>query len=152
MNVMKFKIYQLLFIPVIVAVIAMGCKKVAPNQFLKDNVTIVGYNPVIASFTTTPAGTTTAVAGSTVKLDLRYWSDDPIDKINLNATVGSGGKANVSSTGYQKAYSTVSRTDSLNLQYQVPAGTAVGTIITVEAQVVNKNSLTATSTINLKVQ
>lgn len=149
---MKFKIYQLLFIPAILAVIAAGCKKDDPNQFLKDNVTVVGYNPVIASFTTSPAGTATAAAGSTVKLDLRYWSDDPIDKINLNATVGTAAKQTISTSADQKAYSTVSKTDSLNLQYQVPAGTAVGTTIIVEAQIVNKNTLTATSTISLKVQ
>lgn len=152
---MKFKIYKLLFVSIAFAVAIASCKKPDPNQFLKDNVTVVGYNPLIASFKIVPVtvpATTTAAAGSTVKLDLRYWSDDPIDKVNLNATVGAAAKQTISTTPYQRAYSAVSRTDSLNLTYQVPAGTATGTTIVVEAQVVNKNTLTATSTINLKVQ
>lgn len=150
---MKFNIFKLLFITGTVVAALSSCKKPDPNQWLKDNTTVIGYNPVIASFTTVPSGTTTAAAGSTVKLDLRYWSDGPIDKVNLNATVGTGGtKQTISTTPYQKAYSAVSRTDSLIMQYQVPAGTASGTAIVVEAQVVNKNALTVSSTISLKVQ
>lgn len=149
---MKFKIYKLLFITGVVAAALSGCKKPDPNQWLEDNTTVIGYNPVIATFTTVPANTTTAAAGSTVKLDLRYWSDSPIDKVNLNATVGTAAKQTITTTAYQKAYSTVSRTDSLLMQYQVPAGTATGTTIVVEAQVINKNTLTVASTISLKVQ
>jgi hypothetical protein len=152
---MKIKLYKLLLASGVIAAVIAGCKKDDPNQFLKDNVTVVGYNPVIASFTTVPASTTattTVAAGATVKLDLRYWSDDAIDKVNLNATIGTAAKTTISTTPYQKAYSSVSRTDSLNLQYQVPAGTASGTTIVVEAQVINKNTLTAASTVNLKVQ
>ena len=149
---MKIKIYKLLLVTGMLAIAAIaGCKKDDPNQFLKDNVTVIGYNPVIASFTTVPT-TTTVAAGGTVKLDLRYWSDDAIDKVNLNATIGAAAKSTVLTTPYQKAYSTVSRTDSLNMQYTVPAGTGSGTTIVIEAQVVNKNTLTAASTISLKVQ
>lgn len=148
---MKLKIFILLFITGALVTALAGCKKNAPNQWLLDNTTLIGYNPVIASFTTVPASTT-ATAGSTIKLDLRYWSQDVIDKVNLNATVGTNAKQTISTTPYQKAYSNVSRTDSLLLQYQVPAGTAPGTTIVVEAQVVNKNTLTISSTLNLKVQ
>lgn len=147
---MKLKRYKLLFFPIALAAIIAGCKKDDPNQFLKDNVNIVGYNPVIASFTA--PGTQAQTPGSTIKLDLRYWSDDPIDKINLNAKVGNGASTGVLSVPYQPAYSAVSKTDSLNLQYQIPTGTPTGTTIVLEAQVVNKNALTVSSTINLKVQ
>jgi hypothetical protein len=146
---MKFNILKSLFVAGAITACFISCKKNDPDEWLKDNVTVVGKNPVIASFTI-PAGQT-ATAGSTVKLDLRYWSEDAIDKINLNATIA-GTKTTVSTTPYQKAYSSVTRTDSLILQYPIPAGTASGTTITMEAQVVNKNSLTATSTVALKVQ
>jgi hypothetical protein len=92
-------------------------------------------------------------SGTPVPLDLRYWSDDPIDKINLRATVGTGAQQLVSTTAYQKAYSSVSRTDSLILSYPVPAGLATGTAIVLEVEVVNKNTLSKKgSLITLKVK
>ncbi|WEK19522.1 MAG: hypothetical protein P0Y49_22370 [Candidatus Pedobacter colombiensis] len=132
--------------------ILSACKKNAPDQWLQENITIIGKVPVIASFTVKPPQTTNVGAGSTVTLDLRYWSDDPIDKINLRATVGSTPQQIVSTTAYQKAYSQVSRTDSLLLPYPVPTGLAVGTAIVMEVEVVNKNTLNKKATLNLKVQ
>lgn len=129
-----------------------ACKKDAPDQWLKDNIDIIGKVPVIAGFTVKPPQTTNVAAGSTVQLDLRYWSDEPIDKINLRSTVGTGAQQTVSTTAYQKAYSQVSRTDSLLLPYPVPAGLAVGTAIVMEVEVVNKNTLTKKTTLSLKVQ
>lgn len=129
-----------------------ACKKNAPDQWLKDNIDIVGKVPIIAGFTVKPPQTTNVIPGSTVQLDLRYWSDDPIDKINLRATVGAGAQQSVSTTAYQKAYSQVSRTDSLLLAYPVPAGLTVGTAIVMEVEVVNKNALTKKTMLNLKVQ
>lgn len=135
-----------------VGMLLSACKKDAPDQWLKDNITIIGKVPVVAGFTVKPPQTTNVGAGSTVILDLRYWSDDPIDKVNLRATVGSTPQQTVSTTAYQKAYSQVSRTDSLLLSYPVPTGLAVGTAIVMEVEVVNKNTLTKKSTLSLKVQ
>jgi len=150
---MRSKIFKIFILSVAIAAIFCSCKKPKPNQWLLDNVTVVGHNPVIASFSVVAPQTTTVAAGSTVNLDLRYWSEDPIDKINLNATVGAAGtKQTVSTTTDQKAYSTVSRTDSLRIQYQVPTGLASGTTIALEAQIINKNTLTAATPLNLKIQ
>lgn len=134
------------------AALFSACKKNAPDQFLKDNITIIGKVPVIATFTVVPPQTTNVVAGSPVKLDLRYWSDDEINLINLRATVGTGAQQVVSTTPYQKAYSKVSRTDSLLLSYPVPSGLTTGTSIAMEVEVVNKNALTKKLVLNLKVQ
>ncbi|PYF75605.1 hypothetical protein [Pedobacter nutrimenti] len=137
-----------------VTLLISACKKNAPDQWLQDNITIIGKVPVIASFTLKSPATTTVPGGSPAVLDLRYWSDDPIDKINLRATVGSTAQQLVSTTPYQKAYSTVSRTDSLLIPYQVPTGLAAGTSIVLEVEVVNKNTLSkkGPSTVTLKVQ
>jgi len=135
-----------------IAALFSACKKNAPDQWLKDNITIIGKVPVIAGFTVKPPQTTNVASGSTVTLDLRYWSDDPIDKINLRSTVGTTAQQMVSTTAYQKAYSMVSRTDSLLLPYTVPLGLAVGTTIVVEVEVVNKNTLTKKLPLSLKVQ
>jgi hypothetical protein len=70
----------------------------------------------------------------------------------LRSTVGTGAQQTVSTTAYQKAYSQVSKTDSLLLPYPVPAGLAVGTAIVMEVEVVNKNTLTKKTTLSLKVQ
>jgi len=129
-----------------------ACKKNDADQWLKDNVTVIGKVPVVASFTVKPPQTTTVVAGTSIQLDLRYWSDDPIDKINLRSAVGTGAQEVVSATPYQKAYSQISRTDSLLLTYPVPSGLVTGTTIAVEVEVVNKNMLTKKNVLNLKVQ
>lgn len=151
---MRSKILKIFLFSVATAAIFCSCKKPKPNQWLLDNVTIVGHNPVISTFSVVAPQTTTVAAGSTVNLDLRYWSEDPIDKINLNATVGgaAGTKQTVFTTTDQKAYSAVSRTDSLRMQYQVPAGLASGSTIALEAQIVNKNTLTAATPMTLKIQ
>lgn len=129
-----------------------ACKKNDADQWLKDNVTVIGKVPVVAAFTVKPPQTTTVAAGTSIQLDLRYWSDDPIDKINLRSAVGTGAQEIVSSTPYQKAYSQISRTDSLLLTYPVPSGLATGTSIAIEVEVVNKNTLTRKTVLTLKVQ
>lgn len=129
-----------------------ACKKNAPDQWLQDNIDIIGKVPVVASFAVKPPQTANVTSGSNVQLDLRYWSDDPIDKINLTAKVGVAAQQPVSTTPYQKAYSSASKTDSLLISYPVPSGLAVGTAIVVEVEVVNKNTLTKKATLNLKVQ
>ncbi|WP_316833945.1 hypothetical protein [Pedobacter nutrimenti] len=136
-----------------VMLLTTACKKNAPDQWLQDNITVIGKVPVVASFTIQPPATANVTSGTPVPLDLRYWSDDPIDKINLRATVGTGGQQLVSTTAYQKAYSSISRTDSLILSYPVPSGLATGTAIVLEVEVVNKNTLSKKgSLITLKVK
>lgn len=129
-----------------------ACKKDVPDQWLQDNITIVGKVPVIASFTVKPPQTTDVTSGTSLQLDLRYWSEEAIDKINLRTTVGTTAQQPVSTTAYQSAYSATSKTDSLLLSYSVPTGLAVGTAISLEIEVVNKNTLTKKTTLALKVK
>ena len=146
-HIIKF-IIGLMAVPMLFS----ACKKDAPDKWLQDNITIIGKLPVIAGFTVKPPQTLTVASGATIQLDLRYWSDDPIDKVNLRATVGAAAKQMISTTAYQKAYSTVSRTDSLLLPYAVPTGLTTGSSIVMEVEVVNKNTLTKLSTLTLKIQ
>lgn len=149
---MKNKISKLLITVFVTTVVLSSCKKNDPDQWLKDNITIIGKVPVVAGFTVKPPQTTNVMAGANVQLDLRYWSDEEIDKINLRSTVGANAQVLVSTTPYQKAYSSVSRTDSLLLGYQVPDGLVKGTSVIMEVEVVNKNTLVKKSTLTLKIQ
>lgn len=128
-----------------------ACEKDA-DQWLKDNTTVIGKLPIITSFRITPTQANNNVTvGQNVKLDLRYWSQDPIDKIELKATVGTGTIQTVSTTPYQSAYSNVSKTDSLILNYTVP-NVAVGTAIAMQVVVTNKNTLTKSTNLALTVR
>ncbi|WP_256012346.1 hypothetical protein [Desertivirga xinjiangensis] len=146
---MKSNIYLPLLL---LCFLGASCEKNAPDEWLKDNIEIVGKLPVIASLSVVPPQTSRVPAGSSLQLDLRYWSDDPVDKINLYATVGTGARQAVSTSAYAKAYSAVSRTDSLLLPYQVPAGLASGTSIKLDVEVLNQNTLSRTSSVTLTVQ
>jgi hypothetical protein len=149
---MENRTFKILIALLAMTVFTTACKKEAPDQWLQDNITIIGKVPVIASFTVKPPQNTSVTPGSSLELDLRYWSDEPIDKINLTSTVGTGAPALVSTTAYKAAYSKVSRTDSLILPYVVPAGLAVGTKISVEVEVVNQNTLTKKLVLPLTVK
>ncbi|WP_432714043.1 hypothetical protein [Pedobacter sp.] len=149
---MKHTNFKIITALMAIALFASACKKNAPDQWLQDNITIIGKVPVIASFTVKAPNTISVTAGSPLQLDLRYWSDEPMDKINLRSAVGTGAQQLVSTTAYQKAYSTVSRTDSLLIPYTVPAGLATGSKISVEVEVVNKNTLTKKLALTLTVK
>lgn len=150
---MKYHIFKNLGILVGLSLILLSsCKKNDPDQWLKDNVEVIGKIPVITSIAVVPPQTTSVQAGSVINLDLRYWSEDEIDQINFRDSVGSAAKKLFLNKPYQKAYSTVSRTDSLLAPYQVPAGLASNTKIIIEAEVVNKNSLKKASTLTLTVK
>lgn len=147
---MKAKLIYISFI--MMSMVLTSCEKDA-DQWLKDNVKIIGKAPVITGFSITPAQADNKVpAGQTIKLDLRYWSDDPIDKIELRSAVGTGAAYQlVESRPYQKAYSNVSKTDSLIFNYSVP-NVAVGTEINMEVTVLNTNTLKKVSTLKLAVK
>ncbi|HEX7365691.1 MAG TPA: hypothetical protein VF273_01270 [Pelobium sp.] len=145
------KIYKLITLVAISALFFTACEKDA-DQWLKDNTTVIGKLPVIASFKITPTQANNNVtAGQSIKLDLRYWSDDPIDKIELKSTVGSGTSETVSTTPYQSAFSKVSQTDSLLLNYTVP-NVPVGTAVKMQVIVTNKNTLSKSTDLTLTVK
>lgn len=128
-----------------------ACEKDA-DEWLKDNVTVIGKFPIITAFRINPTQANNNVtAGQNVKLDLRYWSQDPIDKIELRATVGTGTVQTISTTPYQSAYSNVSKTDSLILNYTVP-NVAANTPIAMQVVITNKNTLTRNTNLTLTVR
>lgn len=145
------KVNKLIILLALITICFTACEKDA-DQWLKDNTTVIGKLPVIAAFRITPTQANNNVtAGQNIKLDLRYWSDDPIDKIELKATVGTGTVQTVATTPYQSAYSNVSKTDSLILNYTVP-NVSVGTAIAMQVVVTNKNTLSKSSNLALTVR
>lgn len=145
------KVNKLIILLALITICFTACEKDA-DQWLKDNTTVIGKLPVIAAFRITPTQANNNVtAGQNIKLDLRYWSEDPIDKIELKATVGTGTVQTISTTPYQSAYSNVSKTDSLILNYTVP-NVSVGTAIAMQVVVTNKNTLSKSSNLALTVR
>lgn len=150
-NFKIMKVNKLIILLALITICFTACEKDA-DQWLKDNTTVIGKLPVIAAFRITPTQANNNVtAGQNIKLDLRYWSDDPIDKIELKATVGTGTVQTVATTPYQSAYSNVSKTDSLILNYTVP-NVSVGTAIAMQVVVTNKNTLSKSSNLALTVR
>ncbi len=139
----KIKSYALLLF-VLAAGLLGACDRDA-DQDLKDIIKQdLGYLPVIASFTLTSptpaAGTapTPVKPGAVCTFDLRYWSEGQIDQVQLQSRLGTTGAfSTVYAQEYTPAYSTISRTDSLRLNYTIPADATAGTRIRVEARVTN---------------
>lgn len=89
-------------------------------------------------------------AGGDVHLELQYWSFDPIDKINFYDVIDSDTSL-IAAFDYQAAFSKRSDTDTLVVQYTVPAvpaGTEVGLIL----EVVNENTLIDYGTFDFEVE
>ena len=82
---MKAKVLAILIIGAFGVSVFTSCEKNDPDQWLKDNVTVVGKIPVISSITVVPPKTASVTAGESITLDLRYWSEEAIDKINLSS-------------------------------------------------------------------
>jgi hypothetical protein len=133
----KIKIYSLLVFALLAGVLG-ACDKEA-DQALKDIIKQdLGYLPVISSFTLVSPAPANVRPGATVTLDLRYWSEGQIDRVQLSSRRGTAGTpALIYDQNYTPAYSRVSRTDSLRVNYTIPADVAAGTRIRMEASVVN---------------
>ncbi len=139
----KIKSYALLLF-VLAAGLLGACDQDA-DQALKDIIKQdLGYLPVIASFTLTSPVQATGTAPTPVKpgaactFDLRYWSEGQIDRVQLSSRMGTTGTPSfIYDQGYAPAYSSITRTDSLQVTYTVPADVPAGSRIRVEAQVTN---------------
>lgn len=97
----------------------------------------LGPLPVIAGFTlVTPAAQIRA--GSTAVLDLRYWTEGRINKIELwQQPLPGGATTKVAEFEHRPAFSRVTLTDSLRINYTVPANAAPNSQIRLEARVTN---------------
>jgi hypothetical protein len=142
---------------------AIACEK--SQDFLAENTTPTGagYAPVsantlqdvtatpIKNLGTTSAGATAYPAGSTFKTELTFFSQSAVKEINLYNTVGSGTKTLVNSIPYAPAFSNTKRLDTLLVPYTVPTGTA-GTVIRLDYEIKNVNSLATTRTAYVRIQ
>jgi hypothetical protein len=132
--------------------IIIACKK--STNFIGDNTTPTGVgsfpissNPLIdfvtnktlnGSLTST---TPTITIGSSISVELQYFSESPIKEVNLYATVGAGARTAVYNKPYTPSFSAIKRLDTLMVPYTVPTGTVTATGIKLEYEIVNQNTL-----------
>jgi hypothetical protein len=89
--------------------------------------------------------------GTDISFELQYWSEDPIQEINLYSTVGNGLKTRILNEMYSEvaAFSELKSADTLVLKYKMPL-ILVETTIKLDVEIVNQNGLTLTRSITLK--
>jgi len=156
---MKNTSYIIILLVAVLASLA-SCEK--STDFIADESTPSGgYLPVstnalidVANNTTigTTATSTKYAPGAEVKTELQFFSVDPIKEINLYNTVGTGARTKVgASIPYAKAYSPIKKLDTLLVPYIVPAGTASGTTIKLDYEIMNVNTKSIVRTASFKV-
>jgi len=140
-----------------------ACEK--SKDFTNDNSTptSVGFAPVSANslqdVTANPLKTlsvsassaTVYPAGSSFKTELTFFSQSPIKETTLSQTVGATTKTLVTTIAYTPAYSAAKSLDTLLFPYTVPAA-ASGTVIRLDYQITNVNTLNIVRTVYIKVQ
>lgn len=115
-------------------------------DWVGDNVTTEGKHfPVIAGFGLQTEGDYFK-EGTTIQLDLDYWSLDPIAAIKLYERVDGGDPVEVASFGYTANFQEDSQTDEIIMPYTIPTLPADTVQIVLDAEVVNENGLTRNST------
>ena len=133
----------------IVKLVLVGCISLGVSScynddtWLEENMEETGRSvPLIASFTSADQS---FAPGTEITLDLRFWSNDPIEQIDFFAQVeGYPELDDLRVIPYEEAYSALSRTDSLLIRYtipDVPSGTDFGFQVVVK----NENGLSAST-------
>lgn len=136
----KIQIFNISLLAVIVALMFTSCYE--EEVWLEDNIITTGeYYPVIYmnSFDENEYQT-----GESVEVVLEFFSKGTLEEIILYEQIGEAEKKVVSTTPYEPAFSQYKSQDTLALNYTVPAVTDTVTI-TLEAEAVNANGLTKTS-------
>jgi len=122
------------------------------DSFVDDNAERTGRNfPVITDLSVV-SGEEVFQEGETVRLDVRFFSEDPVASVNLLDSLvvdGSGVRAQEqvkSVDASEAAFSAATQTDSLVIEYDVPSNLpADTTFIDLDVEVVNENGLTKTN-------
>ncbi|WEK36657.1 MAG: hypothetical protein P0Y53_04010 [Candidatus Pseudobacter hemicellulosilyticus] len=141
----------------------LACDK-EEQDFIRDNTepTGVGYYPVstnslldlnktpVAALATSTSSATAYAAGATIKTELQFFSEGPVKEINQYNTIG-GTRTKTGTWPYAKAYSSFKKLDTLLVPYVMPTGTA-GTVIKLEYEILNENSLNVIRTVYVKLQ
>jgi len=139
-----------------------ACKK--SKDFTQDNTTptgvgytVVSANPLqdvtanpIKTLGTSSGSATAYPAGSSFKTELTFFSQSPIKETTLSATI-SGTKTLVTTIPYAPAYSKAKSLDTLLVPYTLPSATS-GTVIRLDYQITNVNTLNTVRTVYVKVQ
>jgi hypothetical protein len=139
------KIFKYLFFSAVLMVGMSSCYD--EEYFLDENTTSDGRHfPVIQ--TVSPEGNFNE--GETINLVMQYWSQDPVDKHELYATVGSGSETLYSTTEYVYGYDSETGGEVVSLPYVIPAG-ASGQSISFRIIVINENELFRQKTTSIDV-
>lgn len=136
---MKNIIKKYLVIAAISAGIFTACDIAATDPLMDIIKEDKGYIPVVAGWTLRTPAAAALTPGANAVFDLRYWSEGEIDKIRFFVKIGDAENQMVSEQDYSPAYSNVSKTDSLLINYTLPATVAVGTPVIFRAEVTNRN-------------
>lgn len=101
----------------------------------------VSTNAMVDLSTNKTLGTDTLVPGYKFTTELQYFSQDPVQFVNIYSTVGSGTRMKLDSIKYAPAYSSIKKLDTLLIPYTVPTGLVKGTKIKLEYEILNQNTL-----------
>ena len=146
---MKNKIFSIIIMFAVLAVFA-ACDEDADHELENIIKETGGYFPVISSLSLEMPDEE-ANPGETLTLDLRYWSQGEMESIVLMEALDDGALSEVDRVDYQPAYSSVTRTDSLLLNYQVPSNLSDTTSVKLKVQVINLNELTKADSVIFNV-
>jgi len=146
---MKNKIFSIIIMFAVLAVFA-ACDEDADHELENIIKEKGGYFPVISSLSLEMPDEE-ANPGETLTLDLRYWSQGEMESIVLMEALDDGALSEVDRVDYQPAYSSVTRTDSLLLNYQVPSNLSDTTSVKLKVQVINLNELTKADSVIFNV-
>ncbi|MGF1638544.1 MAG: hypothetical protein ACFCUU_15815 [Cyclobacteriaceae bacterium] len=148
---MKNLIYISSLVSLFALVILTSCDR-EPTEELESIIKEdLGYLPVISGFTLRSPAAAQVAPGSTLTLDLRFWTEDQVSEIELFAREGENEAVLVQTYPYQPAYSAISRTDSLLMSFQIPANAADSAVYVFDAVVTNENTLSRTRSLSVTV-
>jgi hypothetical protein len=118
-------------------------------DWLGDNTVSLGNFPVISSFSV--VDNREFELGETVELDLRFWSDAPIQEIVLSSLIGDT-KTEAATFGYTPNFAEDSQTDKLLMSYTIPNELPEDvSSISLEVNIINENGLNRTRTVTVNV-
>lgn len=143
-------VFRNFLVLVCLLVLATGCFD--EDNFVGEHIKRSGDKYPVVSNVSTVSGDDTFNEGETVRIDLRFWSEDPVASINLYDSLvvdGNGVRAQEqvkSLDPNQAAFSESSQTDSLIIDYTVPSNLPDSTtFIDLDVEVVNENGLKETN-------
>ena len=126
---------------VLLALVISSCYK--EPDFIGDNSTTEGKHfPVISGFNVVDKADSYN-QGESVKVDLDFWSTDPIKEINFHYRIGDTDVIAATSS-YVANFQEDSQTDELVMEIAVPAVDSTVTV-TIDAEILNENGLSVIS-------